>query len=181
MSMDSSRINELELKVADLDTRRRTWRWAPDNPLTKVESEIFEVLDEIMEIYPNASTEQREYLRKMLDRYGAVGQYLKAYVTGNTTRLDTTVSPERLYPALLAVSIDNSNFGDYRDVLVMLGNLWLTAARAGIDPKPHFERVAAISSATVHKQGNKSTQEILATFDASAYFQEAVQPYLSQD
>jgi hypothetical protein len=171
-------IADLEKRIADINARRLAWKWTPTNPLSALEAEIFQVLDEAIRIYPDATTSQREYIRQMLAKYYGVGQYLKSYVTGSITKLDTTVSSDRLYPALIAISIDNNNFGDYRDVLVMLGNLWLTAARAGIDPKPYFDEVAAISSSDLHSQGNKSTRDILTTFDQSAHFQEAVKPHL---
>jgi hypothetical protein len=171
---------ELETKIADLNIQRMNWKWAPDNPLQPIEERILSVLEEVISIYSDAAPEQRDHLRKMLQKYPAVQQYLRMFVTGSMIKLHSTVPPTLLQRALLAVSIENDFFGDYRDVLVMLGNLWQAAADAGIDPLPYFKTAASTASTETHRQGGKSLRDILSGFDTSAYFKDAVEPYLSK-
>jgi hypothetical protein len=68
---------------------------------------------------------------------------------------------------------------DFRDTLVSLGELWLAASRAGIDPSPYFQEVAAISSPETTNV-DTSMREVLANFELSAYFIEAVRPNLDR-
>src|SRR5438067_7882675 len=121
-------LAELEASIAELNSRCMSWKWAPDNPLEATEKEILGVLARAIKLYADGPPVQRDELRQMLSRYPGVKQYLKVFVTGEIRKLHTVVLPDQLYSALIAISIDDDNFGDYRDLLTMLGNLWLSAA-----------------------------------------------------
>lgn len=78
--------------------------------------------------------------------------------------------------ALAAISIVDLRV-DYNAALATLGRLWLAARKAGLDPKPHFAAVAAISNPGMGG-GGACAAEILSDFDETAYFRNHVKPLL---
>lgn len=172
------RIPELEARIADFNARRRAWKWAPDNPLESLNEEIFGELDQVLRIYAEAQSAQRQYLRELLARHPAVASYLDGYLVGAIDRLGSMPDVKWLQQALLAASLSDMR-GDYRDWIVLLGDLFLAAARAGIDPMPYFQWAATLSNPE-DTDGTGSTQHFLENFDKSAHFVEAVRPKLAE-
>ncbi len=171
-------LGTFEARVGELDARRWAWKWSPQNPLPQLEAEILQVLEELINMYPNVTEEQRSYIRRMIQKLPGVGMYLQAVAAGDIRKFKSDIAPERLYPALIAVSMANSIFGDYRDFIVLLGSLWLCAAQARIDPTPYFKSAAALSDSNEILLDGLSMKALLATFHNSAYFKEDVQPFL---
>lgn len=79
---------------------------------------------------------------------------------------------------LAALSIHDLR-GDYSEVVEQLGRAWLAAFKAGIDPKPHFEAVAALSNPGMGG-GGACFGQLMAEFGASAYFRDRVRPQLGR-
>jgi hypothetical protein len=175
--------NDLKLLVArvdELDARRLTWKRSPENPLPELEAEIFHVLEQLIDIYPNVTEGERNYIRLVIESHPSVAMYLQAVATGDIRNFRSEVAPERLQPALIAVSMANTAFGDYRDLLVLLGSLWLGAAQAGMDPAPFFRSVATLSDSAGRLVDELSMNIVLANFQDFAYFKEDVKPYLAK-
>ena len=143
MSEAENNLKTLEQRVTELDAQRQAWHWSPDDPLAPLEAEILNVLEQLINVYPSVTEEQRNHVRRMMQNHPGVAMYLLAVATGDLRKFRWDIGPERLYPALIAVSMANSDFGDYRDLIVVLGSLWLRTTQAGIDPAPYFQSVAA--------------------------------------
>jgi hypothetical protein len=60
---------------------------------------------------------------------------------------------------------------------VVLGALYVSAVRCGIEPGPYFDEAAAISSGVSNIE-QTSMRDFLLRFEGSAYFEEAVAPKL---
>jgi hypothetical protein len=82
----------------------------------------------------------------------------------------------RLLRGLAAASIDDVRT-DYRALIETLGDLWVAACRAGIDPAPSFEKVAALSNPGTGG-GGAFMQGTLREFRSSAHFRDRVRPRL---
>jgi hypothetical protein len=167
-------LDSLEKQVAELDVQRQGWQWSKDNPLAPLEAEILNVLEQLVSLYTNMTEAQRSHIRATMRNHPAVAMYLQAVATGDIRKFESEIPPERLYPALIAVSIANSNFGDYRDLIVLLGSLWRRSAQVGIDPAPYFQYVAELSDSDPAIDGD-SMRKILANFHDYAYIKENAQ------
>jgi hypothetical protein len=77
---------------------------------------------------------------------------------------------------LAAISLDDVR-SDYQDVLEALARLWIAARKAGLDPKPEFERVARASNPGMGG-GGAFMQRTLLEFESSSYFRDHVRPRL---
>lgn len=79
-----------------------------------------------------------------------------------------------------AVSLQDNRL-DFRDNYLALGNLYLTAVRAGIQPTLDFYKIGLLSSSASRnkKWPQDTTQNFLSGFEESAYFKESVAPKLS--
>jgi hypothetical protein len=87
-----------------------------------------------------------------------------------------TTDEQSLVRGLAAVSIDDMR-SDFKDVQKTLERLWLAARKAGIDPAPHFARVAAVSNPGMGG-GGAFMQRTMRDFETSAYFRDEVRPKL---
>jgi hypothetical protein len=154
------------------------WKGTSANPLSELEVDILRVLEQLITIYSNAPEKERIYIRKMMHNHPGVAMYLQVVATGNIRKFTSDIAPERVYPALIALSMADSDFGDYRDLLVLLGSLWLLSAQTGTDPAQYFSSVAALSDSKGNRVGEQSMSTILANFHMSAYFKESVRPSL---
>lgn len=164
---------QLEARIVSLNARRGEWKWAPDDPLAPISEEILQVLDEVCSFHLTATPKQRRYIRELLRRNGAVHYYLESYVYRAIERLRATRDAQWIRLGLAAVDIDDNDFGDPRDQVTILGNLFVAAEKTGIEPQPHFQAVAAIASPDVINDFGESTQSILAHFHKSAILEEA--------
>lgn len=94
---------------------------------------------------------------------------------GNWTReFERAQLPELLDLALASLSVEDAQL-DARDALLALGLVWHRAARAGLDPRPAFERVASLSSDTDDGFG-----ELVRGFEGSDFFVEDIEPFLAK-
>ncbi len=79
---------------------------------------------------------------------------------------------------LAAVSLDDDRV-DLQQCEAVLGRLYLAATRVGLDAKPHFAAVAAVSNPGTGGGGSR-TQGLVAGFDRSFYFEQHVRPQVSR-
>lgn len=69
---------------------------------------------------------------------------------------------------LAAVSLDDMR-ANYENVLDLLGRLWVTAAKSGLDPRAAFESVARVSNPGMGG-GGAFMQQTLREFEGSPHF-----------
>ena len=134
-----------------------------------------EVLDELCAIYLDADPDQRGAIRGLLEHRQSVLKYLHGYM-GRTARLLESSGDEKwLRLGLAAASIADQRV-DWRDLMIRLGGLYLTAREVGISrPGLQFSAVAKISN-TVGRYGGGSTSDLLRNFRKSAYLRSIMKP-----
>ena len=138
--------------------------------------EVFAVFDQICDLYARSDpllcarirgiVHERE-AHRLLDEYlGYVARILKQ---GGR--------PEWLERGVAAASIDDQG-RDYRDWLMSLGDLYLSARAAHLDPSPVLKRIAERSNPERHAAAPTPTRDALRGFEDSAYFATSIQPQL---
>ena len=177
-------IAETGKRLAALQVHRKMWKpmGGPEYIKLVIDLFNFSLLDELCRIYidPSTAPEQRAEIRRLAwDDLNVIGQ-LYSYIDRTTKEFNSTGDIEWLKLGLAAVSIENLQL-DYRDSYTKLGKLYRAAIGVGIDPLPHFQHVASISSAEDMEPGvRRSTRDFLADFHKSAYFSSAIKPKLNR-
>jgi hypothetical protein len=115
-------------------------------------------------------------IRHYFNEWTAVRGRMRARAWSFAHKLADACDDRWLRLGLAAVSIDD-NGTDFRDTYVALGCLYIAAARCGMDPRPHFDEAAEISSGVSNIE-QTSMRDLLLRFEGSAYFGEAVAPKL---
>jgi hypothetical protein len=85
-------------------------------------------------------------------------------------RLRATQESRWLRYLLVFHSIED-NRADWRDVLLGLSDVWAAAERAGIDPHPHFQAVADLSS-KVGRYDQSNMADLMGNLYRSACLEE---------
>ena len=130
--------------------------------------QLNQLLDEMCCLYLSADQEQRLLIRGFFEDKSRVRKYLHSYIGGRAApRLESTGDGKWLSLGLAAASIVDQRV-DYRDLLICLGALWLSAEEAGIAPARRFSSVARISNREP-VYGNRSTRDFLRGFRTSAH------------
>ncbi len=130
--------------------------------------ELHALLDELFDLYLEASEEQRLLIRDSFEDKERLRKYLHSYAGGRAApRLRATGETKWLRLGLAAASIADQKV-DYRDLLICLGALWLAAEDVGIAPARFFSSVARISS-DEPVYGNRSTRQLLRGFRSSGH------------
>lgn len=141
--------------------------------------EVYALFDELCMNYVQSSTDQSNQIRILIRKYPAmIRAFGDDYVGRAVSLLESTHDPRWLWLGLAAISIENNSI-DFRDTYIILGRLYLTATRAGIDPKPAIQAVAKVSATDV--KGSTSPipmRKFLDKFHKSSYFREKVSPQL---
>jgi hypothetical protein len=138
--------------------------------------EAFAVFDEICDLYARSDAPRCAIIRGVVQQREAhrlLGDYL-AYAV---RILRQGGRPEWLERGIAAASIDDQR-RDYRDWLMSLGDLYLTARAVHLDPSPVLKRIAERSNPERHAAAPMPTREALATFEGSAYFATSILPQL---
>jgi hypothetical protein len=129
---------------------------------------LHEPLDELFDLYLEASEEQRVLIRDSFEDKKRLRGYLHSYVGGRAApHLGATGETRWLRRGLAAASIADQKV-DYRDLLICLGALWLAAEDVGIAPARFFSSVARLSS-DEPVYGNRSTRQLLRGFRSSGH------------
>jgi hypothetical protein len=118
----------------------------------------------------------RREIRESFEGWTAVRGRMLARTWQFADRLADTCDDRWLRLGLVAVSIDD-NGTDFRDTYVVLGALYLSAVRCGMEPGPYFQEAAEISSG-ISKVELTPMRDFLLGFERSAYFEESVAPKL---
>jgi hypothetical protein len=138
--------------------------------------EVFAVFDEICDLYVRSDPSRCAIIRGTV--YGREAHLLLDEYLGNASRvLKEGGRPEWLQRGVAAASIEDQR-RDYRDWLMLLGDLYLSARAAKLDPSPVLKRIADLSNPERHAAAPTPTREALRTFEDSAYFATSILPQL---
>ena len=139
--------------------------------------EVFAVFDEICDLYLRSDPPRCAVLRGIVHAREA-RLLLGDYIAHASAVLKQGGRPEWLERGIAAASIDDQR-RDYRDWLMSLGDLYLTAHAKHVDPSPLLKRIAELSNPERHSAAPTSTREALKTFEDSAYFLTSIAPQLN--
>ena len=138
--------------------------------------EAFATFDEICDLYARSDPARCAIIRGVVHEHEARG-LLEDYIGYASRILKQGGRPEWLERGIAAASIDDQR-RDYRDWLMALGDLYLSARAARLDPTPVLKRMAERSYPERHAASPTPTREALAKFEDSAYFMTSILPQL---
>jgi len=144
-------------------------------------NDVHLLLDELCAEYVRLNSEQSYQVREVVRKYPAIMLALIDDYEGRVISLLKSSGDKRWVAiCLAAVSIEN-NARDFRDSYSTLSELYLTAVRLGIDPKPSFHAIAKLSATDVNgSTSSVSMRNFLDGFHTSSYFREDVRPHLHE-
>jgi len=125
------------------------------------------LLDDLCGVYLKAEAAERSAIRATFDDKPHVLKYLHSYIGRTSRLLEETGHKRWLRSGLAAASIGDQRV-DWRDLMIRLGDLYVTARRVGFRPGYQFRAVARISN-PVGRHGDSSTRDLLANFRKSAH------------
>lgn len=192
-----------ELRGADasdparLEERDRLVKMAIGNPPTE---EVFLFLDEACDFYLAALPPQREQMRYILNAsygpallllmkkplsarewsYRPLFEACYHYGFRAAQKLQESADQLWLQRGLASVSLEETRI-DFRDSLVVLRELYLTAIAQGIDPDPVFQAVAQLSGTRSPGTTKSSTRDFIGGFKRSTFFKSEVAPLLGHN
>ena len=138
--------------------------------------EAFAAFDEICDLYARSDPARCAIIRGVVHEHEARG-LLEDYIGYASRILKQGGRPEWLERGIAAASIDDQR-RDYRDWLMALGDLYLSARAARLDPTPVLKRIAERSNPERHAASPTPTRDALGKFEDSAYFMTSILPQL---
>jgi hypothetical protein len=138
--------------------------------------EVFAILDEICDLYAHSDPPRCAIIRGIVHEREA-HILLEEYLANASRILRQGGRPEWLERGVAAASIDDQR-RDYRDWLMSLGDLYLSARAAHLDPSPVLKRIAERSNPERHAAAPTPTRDALRTFEDSAYYMTSILPQL---
>lgn len=135
------------------------------------EAGLHTLLDEVCPAYLEAPAVDREAVRAAVQSRRSMPDRVRAYAEMLAKSIRSPQDIDALSAALAAMSIENCA-SDYRDTLLTLAEIYVRAERAGIDPRPHFDSVAGLSSAEVPRGGSTPVARMLRDFHGYAVLAE---------
>jgi len=139
--------------------------------------ELNQAVDQLCQLYLEGSRAQREKIRSLLGNNSAVLHDLWGYIARAAEQVRSGGGVAWLRTGLAVVAMEDLR-ADHHDTLHGLGELYVAATNAGLDPKKEFTEAAALCSAEFLEDGS-STRELLMKFSESEYFLQQVQPQLA--
>lgn len=137
---------------------------------------VFALLDEICDLYARSEASRCAIIRAVVHAHES-RELLDPYVAHAAEMLGRGGLGMWLERGLAAASIDDQR-ADHKAWLNSVGNLYVAARKARIDPAPVLTRMAERSNREMHPGAPASTREALAGFERSAYFETSILPYL---
>lgn len=136
--------------------------------------EGYELLAEVCGTYSSADAVTRAALRDVVGASRDL-QVLCLWFAGRSSQqLEITGAPEWLHRAVIVAALADTA-PDYRDWYITLGDVWVNAAKRGLDPEAAFTGAAAVAAESSGLPG-RSTRAMLFGFEHSAYFAQEVAP-----
>lgn len=165
MSSDNVNINFNDL-WSQLETIEKQ---CPHSTLSIYEprKEHEQFFNDLCRDYLDALDEQRAQIRMAVSDKEGVLNCLLGYVYKSARHIHSAADKEWLRIGLAAASIQDCRL-DYRDFLLALADLYVSAEEAGLDPRAEFSAVAALSSRETPRGGTTPVSEMLANFHTYA-------------
>ena len=138
--------------------------------------EVFAVFDAICDLYARSDPPRCATIRGIVHEREA-HILLDEYLGYASRILKQGGRPEWLERGIAAASIDDQR-RDYRDWLMSLGDLYLSARAAHLDPTPVLKRIAERSNPERHAAAPTPTRDALDGFENSAYFMTSILPQI---
>jgi len=138
--------------------------------------EVFAVFDAICDLYARSDPPRCAIIRGIVHEREA-HILLDEYLGYASRILKQGGRPEWLERGIAAASIDDQR-RDYRDWLMSLGDLYLSARAAHLDPTPVLKRIAERSNPERHAAAPTPTRDALDGFENSAYFMTSILPQI---
>jgi hypothetical protein len=138
--------------------------------------QVFAVFDEVCDLYVRSDAPRCAIIRGVVHQREA-RVLLDDYLAYASRILKKGGRPEWLERAIAAASIDDQR-RDYRDWIMSLGDVYLSARAAHLDPSPVLKRIAERSNPERHAAAPTATRDALAKFEDSAYFMTSIVPQL---
>jgi len=140
-------------------------------------SDLNDAMDQLCAFYLNATAEEREEIRQFLGGQGHILHDLWGYLHRAAEQVRAGGGEQWLRFGVTIASMEDLR-ADYHDTLAGLGDLYLAAVEAGLQPERVFRSVAELSSEKASSE--QSIRELLRNFEKTEYFQHAVQPQLAK-
>jgi hypothetical protein len=137
---------------------------------------VFAAFDDICDLYARSDPGRCAIIRGIVHEHEARA-LLEDYIAYASRILKQGGRPEWLERGTAAASIDDQR-RDYRDWLMALGDLYLSARAAHLDPTPVLKRIAERSNPERHAAAPTPTRDALGNFEDSAYFMTSILPQL---
>ena len=138
--------------------------------------EVFAAFDEICDIYARADPPRCAMIRGVVHSREARA-LLDDYMAYASRILKQGGRREWLERGVAAASIEDQR-RDYRDWLMSLGDLYLSARAVHLDASPVLKRIAELSNPERHAAAPTPTRDALGGFEDSAYFATSIAPQL---
>jgi hypothetical protein len=162
-NIDLKEINQLIQAIGQFSEKHRS-----ENDLP---GKIHTFLDLNYDVYLASSPELCEKIRATFKDNRHFTNYLFGYSSRAAKQLQATGEEIWLWRGLVSVSLENCSM-DYRDTLICLAELFVTAENQGIDPNPSFQKVAGQSGKDKPRGGPTPVSEVLMNFHTYAILDE---------
>ena len=156
-------------KEADAAARRE----AGKGPL----AELYAFLDDLADTYLAVGPELRAEIRGLVGERRAVLNKMYDYIGHAASCLHESGARIWLRRGLAGAAIEDARI-DFRDLYLALGDLYLEAARAGLETAEEFREIGALANT---EPAGRSTAGMLEGFEESAFFTADVRPKVGLD
>lgn len=132
-------------------------------------AEVSALFDDLSLYFLEASIFERSKIRAAMGASRALLAPLWGWVLAAADFLRSPEDVDRLRRAVAGIAIDDARV-DVDDIWRACGRLWVSASRAGIDPRPVFAEVAAVANRGAGG-GGAHMRELLTEFEGSSHFE----------
>ena len=147
---------DLQQKLDDWDALRKYYT----NELEEdAQAQLFSEFDELLQAYISTDDIEREKMRDLFKEHRESRDLLFLYWNYQAENIRSKDDEDKLRLGLAAISLEDFIF-DWRDSLVGLSLLYMSATEAGIDADPIYKEIGEISNMKVDKHGGSSSKTI---------------------
>lgn len=130
----------------------------------------FAFLDELGEHFMGALPQVRGLIRARVGAADNLFEFLWSYIVQTPDLLQKSSDGPRLRAGLAGICIDDAR-AEFDSLHEALGAMYISATRAGIDPRPYFDDAAAVANKGA-SGGGTFLRSILEDFESSVWFRE---------
>jgi hypothetical protein len=149
-----------------------------DDFMRPYDTDLHQRLDQVCMFYLAGETKDRESMREFAHNQASLLYGLERHPQWCARQLDATKNQQFLKTGLSAVSL--YDLKTLSNTEINLEFLYRSGVNAGIDPKPDFKDVAALSAPTGRHPGYRSTQDVIAGFEPTGFLEKRVLPHLAE-